>query len=285
MRPSYFDIHSHPNFAAFNADRDEVVQRARDAGVWLAAVGTQKDTSREAVELAEKYPEGVCAIIGLHPIHTSKSYHDTQELGEGGAEFTSRGERFEKKVYLPMAEHAKTVAIGECGLDYYRVEPEKIKVQEEDFLAQIELANEVGKPLMLHVRSAYEKTAEILKSHPAKAGAVVHCFTGTYGQAKLFLDLGYHISFSGVITYPPKKNPKAGEPASYDDVVRAMPLERIMADTDAPYLSPVPHRGKRNEPAYVSEIVKKIAEIRGEDLEMIRARLLENALKFFNLSA
>lgn len=283
MTTKFFDAHSHPNFVAYKDDRDEVVRRALEQGVWLTVVGTQKDTSQVAVELAEKYNEGVYAIIGLHPIHTAKSYHDTQELGEGGDEFTSRGERFDKKAYLPMATNKKTVAIGECGLDYYRVEPDKIKIQKEDFLAQIEMANEVGKPLMLHVRNAYEDTAEILKNHSAKAGAVVHCFTGTYEQAKLFLDLGYNISFSGIITYPPKKNPKHGELASYDEVVRAVPLSRIMTDTDAPYLAPVPYRGKRNEPAYVTEVVKKIAEIRGEDFEGVREIILENTLKFFKV--
>lgn len=274
----FFDVHAHVNFAAFDPDREATIKRALDDGVFVINVGTQQDTSRSAIELAEKYERGVYAIIGLHPIHTGKSYHDAKELGEGGKEFTSRGEVFDMDVYRTMAKHPKVVGIGECGLDYYRVEPESEKAQLEAFAKHIALANEVGKPLMLHVRtgsgkSAYRDAIAILKSD-AKVGGDFHFFAGSWDEAKKILDCGFSLSFTGVITFT----------RDYDEVVKNTPLERIMTETDCPYITPVPFRGKRNEPLYVQEVVKKIAEIRGEDYEKVRAQLVQNAVKFFSLN-
>lgn len=272
MRFSYYiDIHSHLNFAAFDTDREEVMARAREAGVAMINVGTQKDTSASAVVLAEKYPDGVYAAVGLHPIHTAKSFHDEEELGEGGKEFTSRGEVFDYDYYKKLALHPKVVAIGECGLDYYRIENGKEK-QEEIFRKQIELAIEVKKPLMLHIRSAYADAFKVLKTYTEVTGNL-HFFAGTIEEAKPFLDMGFSFSFTGVISFA----------RQYDEVVRYLPLERIMSETDCPYVAPVPFRGKRNEPAYVVEVIKKIAEIRNEDFETIRAQLLTNAVRFFGL--
>ena len=121
MTPKYIDIHSHVNFTAFDADRDDVIKRALDNDTWMINVGTQIDTSKKAVELANKYKEGVYATVGLHPIHTGKSFHDEQELGSEGKEFTSRGEAFDKEKYLELARNLKVVAIGECGLDYFHL--------------------------------------------------------------------------------------------------------------------------------------------------------------------
>ena len=275
MTPKFFDIHSHPNFAAFAQDRNEVVKRALDNSVFMNVVGTQRDTSQVAVELAEKYSEGVYATIGLHPIHTSKSYHDEEELGKGGKEFTSRGESFDYEFYKKLAASPKVVAIGECGLDYFR---DANKKQEENFSKQIELANEVGKPLMLHIRngknvSAYRLAAGILKEK-AKVAFNFHFFAGNLEEARLLLDLGATFSFTGVITFT----------RDYDEIIKYLPLEKIMAETDCPFVAPVPHRGKRNEPVYVIEVVKKIAEIRGENLEKVRRQLLQNSFAFFNLS-
>ena len=275
MLPKFFDIHSHPNFAVFAQDRDEVVRRALDNSVFMNVVGTQRDTSQAAVELAEKYSEGVYATIGLHPIHTSKSYHDEEELGKGGKEFTSRGENFDYEFYKKLAASPKVVAIGECGLDYFR---DANKKQEEIFSKQIELANEVGKPLMLHIRngkniSAYRLAAGILKKK-AKVVFNFHFFAGNLEEARLLLDLGATFSFTGVITFT----------RDYDEIIKYLPLEKIMAETDCPFVTPVPHRGKRNEPVFVIEIAKKIAEIRGENLEKVRKQLLQNSFAFFNLS-
>lgn len=292
IKPRFFDVHGHPNFAAFEKDRDEVVKRALDSGVWLAAVGTQKDTSRAAVELAEKYKEGVYAIVGLHPIHTGKSFHDKEELGEGGREFTSRGEQFDFDFYKKLAASPKVVAIGECGMDYYRVESQKSKViklkQEENFRKQIELAIEVKKPLMLHLRSgenisAYKNAYKILSTFDfGLLTADLHFFAGSIEEAKPFLDSGFYFSFTGAITYPPRKGESAG---SYDEIIKYLPLDRILAETDCPFVSPAPYRGKRNEPLYVTEVVKKIAEIRNEDFEKVREQLFNNALSFFRLNS
>lgn len=276
MNYRYIDIHSHTNFAAFDNDRVEVMKRAREAGVAMINVGTQKDTSASAVALAEKYLDGVYAAVGLHPIHTSKSFHDEDELGEGGKEFTSRGEDFDYEYYKKLALHPKVVAIGECGLDYFSRligdPPERREKQEEIFRKQIELAIEVKKPLMLHIRSAYADAFKILKTYMGVTGNL-HFFAGTIEDAKPFLDMGFSFSFTGVITFT----------HDYDEVVRYLPLDRIMSETDCPYVAPVPYRGKRNEPAYVVEVVKKIAEIRNENVETVRAQLLKNATQFFGL--
>ncbi|MDD5050906.1 MAG: TatD family hydrolase [Candidatus Pacebacteria bacterium] len=278
MKFQFVDIHTHVNFAAFDKDRDEVIKRASDAGVAMINVGTQVDTSKKAIEMAENH-ENCYAIVGLHPVHTSKSFHDEKELGEGGKEFTSRGEQFDTSVYRSMLKHPKVVGIGECGLDYYHLDEESIKIQQENFEMQIDLANEAGKPLMLHVRSnkesgksAYKDALEILKAR-AKVKGNFHFFAGTWDEAKQILDFGYTISFTGVITFA----------RDYDEVIKNAPLEMIMSETDAPYVSPAPFRGKRNEPAHVREVVKKIAEIRGEDYEKVRAQLAENAGRVFGL--
>jgi len=273
----YIDIHSHVNFTAFNADRDEVIRRALDNDTWVINVGTQVDTSKKAIELAHQYKEGVYAAIGLHPIHTGASFHDEAELGEGGKEFTSRGEIFDKDIYRELLKDDKVVALGECGLDYYRMEGESVEKQKEAFIEQIELANEIGKPLMLHIRDAYTDTLEILRKH-AKVGGVVHFFAGNLEEARSFLELGFLLSFTGVITYPPKKD---GTGSNYAEIIKNIPLDMILTDTDSPYLAPVPHRGKRNEPVYVKEIVKKIAEIKGLRESEVREAVIANAKKLF----
>lgn len=269
----YFDAHTHVNFVSYEDDRDEVIQRARDAGVVMNVVGTQLNTSSEAVALAEKY-DHIYATIGLHPIHTTKSYHDEKELGEGGKEFTSRGEIFDIAAYEVLARSARVVAIGECGLDYFRVAEDTKDVQVKAFVQQIELANKLGKPLMLHIRDAYDDALEVLKAH-AKVRGDVHFFAGDWGIAKKFLDEGYTLSFTGVVTFT----------HDYDEVVRNTPLDMILSETDAPYITPAPHRGKRNESAYVPLIVEKIAEIKGEDAEKVRDQLFRNACRVFQISS
>ncbi len=275
----YIDVHTHVNLAAFKDDWREVTDRALAEGVAHINVGTQQDTARRAVEIAEAYESGVYAVVGLHPVHTTKSYHDSTELGdsEEARGFTSRGEQFDRAYYQALVAHEKVVAIGECGLDYYRLEEGTLTLQKEVFTAQIELANEVGKPLMLHVRpgvggDAYLDAWEILKTH-AKVPGNVHFFAGTQNDAKRFFDIGYTISFTGVITFV----------RDYDEVLRYAPLSMIHAETDAPYVTPVPYRGTRNEPLFVREVVAKIAEIRGEEEEKVRVQLLENARTLFKI--
>jgi len=286
----YFDAHTHATFAAFDKDSKEVIARALAAGVWMVNVGTQKDTSKRAVEVAHTYKEGVYAAVGIHPVHTSKSFHDAQELGGGEAAkaFTSRGEEFDLGYYLELAHDPKVVAIGECGLDYYRsprtdadvtrTDAEEMKKnQEEVFIKHIELAHEVGKPLMIHCRSAFPGLIDILKAYRLKLKAdepgIVHFFSGTLDDAKKLLDMGFVFTFGGVITFA----------RDYDAVIKTLPMDRILSETDAPYVSPAPYRGKRNEPAYVVEVVKKLAELKGVSLEEMAKITFENACRIFSL--
>lgn len=278
--PKYIDIHSHVNFQAFDEDRDAVIKRALESDTWVINVGTQIDTSRKAVEMTNEYEEGVYAIIGLHPIHTGASYHDEKELGEGGKEFTSRGEVFSKDDYRTLLQNKKVVAIGECGLDYYRCDKESIEKQKEAFIAQIELANEFNKPLMLHIRNnpqdktydAYLDSLELLKKY-AKVKGDVHFFAGNLEHAKAFNDFGFTLSFTGVITFT----------SDYDEIIKNTPLNMIMTETDSPYVTPVPYRGKRNEPSYVREVVKKIAKVKGLEEEEVAQAVIDNAKRVFTL--
>jgi TatD DNase family protein len=271
--PKYFDVHTHVQFEAFNEDRQAVLERLKESETWIINVGTQKETSRLATELAETVPEGIYATVGLHPTHTGPSYHDTKELGKDGEEFTRKGEVFEADVYKSLAQSNKVVAIGESGLDYFRLPPESKEKQKEAFIQQIHLANEVGKPLMLHIRDAYDDAYEIIKSEARVVGNV-HFFVGSWEVAKKFLDLGFTLSFTGVITFA----------REYDYVVKNSPLSQILSETDAPYVAPIPYRGRRNEPLYVSEVVKKIAEIRKEDLGRVTEALVANTAKLFGIN-
>jgi TatD DNase family protein len=273
----YFDAHTHLNFAAYDTDRPEVFARTAEADVGINIVGTQFDTSKAAVELAHSYPD-TWATIGLHPIHTTRSHHDAQELGEGNKEFTSRGEVFDPQKYLELGRDPKVVAIGECGLDYYRNDPATRSVQEEAFIQQIEVANTLGKPLMLHIRAsqgtqdAYHDAIALVKAH-AKVPGDVHFFAGNWDTAKAWLDIGFTLSFTGVVTFT----------HDYDEVVRNAPLDMILSETDAPYVTPAPHRGKRNESAYIPEIVAAIARIQGIGEEEARAAILANVQRLFGL--
>lgn len=278
----YYDCHTHVHFAAFKEDMDAVIERARAADVGMITVGTQFDTSKEAVRVAEAH-DHVWAAIGLHPTHTDASFHDEKELGAEGGEFTQHGEVFDASAYEQLATSEKVVAIGECGLDYFRLEEHTKQRQADVFIQQIELANRLGKPLMLHIRnplrqgageaSAYEDTLEILKAH-AKVQGDVHFFAGDWGIARQFLDLGFTLSFTGVLTFA----------RDYDEVVKNAPLDMLLSETDAPYVAPKPYRGKRNEPAYVTEVVKAIAMIRGLDLESVQEALAGNARRVFGLT-
>ena len=284
----YIDIHAHTNFKAFDEDRDEVVNRALEDDTWIINIGTQYDTSKKAVEMTNEYADGVYSTIGLHPIHTSASYHDEAELGESGKEFTSRGEIFDKEKYKELVNLGKVVGIGECGLDYYHLSSDDIKKQKNAFIGQIELANELGLPLMLHVRNnntdktrnAYFDVYELIKKYSKidRPKGVSHFFAGSVEDMKRFIEIGVYISFAGPITYKPKP-----EICDYISVIKETPLNMILADTDSPYVAPAPHRGKRNEPIFIKEIVKKIAEIKGLNEEELAAQIMLNAKKLFNI--
>ncbi|HAE36542.1 TPA: hydrolase TatD [Candidatus Nomurabacteria bacterium] len=288
--PKYIDIHAHTNFKAFEEDRDEVISRALESDTWVINIGTQYDTSKKAVEMTNEYGEGVYACIGLHPIHTGASHHDQEELGSEGQEFVSRGEIFNKDKYRELAKQGKVVGVGECGLDYYHMDEDSIEKQKTAFVSQIELANELGLPLMLHVRNhstnkthnAYFDIYELIKKHsevrlPYHKG-VSHFFAGSVEDMKRFIEIGILVSFAGPITYKPKP-----EICDYEAVIRETPLGMILADTDSPYVAPVPHRGQRNEPSYVKDIVAKIAQIKGLSEEEVASQIVINAKKLFKI--
>ncbi|HEU5115031.1 MAG TPA: TatD family hydrolase [Candidatus Paceibacterota bacterium] len=285
MRPRFIDIHAHTNFTAFDADRQDVVRRALDQSVWIINVGTQKDTSRKAVEMTKEFPEGVYAVIGLHPIHVNPSFHDTEEIGEGGSGFSSRGETFDPEYYRMLAKEGgkKVVGIGECGLDYYRMPSDEERArQKAAFRAQIELALELDLPLMLHIRSgaggnAYREALDILgkykKEYGDKLRGDAHFFAGSLDDAREFLDLGFHLSYTGVVTFAKQ----------YKELVQATPIDRIMSETDCPYVAPIPERGKRNEPSFVIHTADKILGIKEMALDEGRAKLVDNAFRLFRL--
>jgi TatD DNase family protein len=251
----YVDIHSHVNFKDFDNDRVHVIQRAEENGVGMITVGTDVQTSKSAIKLAEDN-ENIWATVGIHP---------TEKVSFKGIE--------------ELAKHEKVLAIGECGLDYYHSEPGDIEGQRNLFIEHIELANSLNKPLMLHVRNgkngvdAYLDALEILKTH-SKVGANFHFFSGTREDLTAIIDAGYQVSFTGVITFS----------IDYDDLVRRTPADKIMIETDCPFAAPTPYRGKRNEPSYVIEMAKAVARIRNEDEEKVRLQLLENTKKFFKIN-
>ncbi len=265
MEFKYIDIHTHVNLDAFESDFHEVTEQTLSEGVAHINVGTGKETSKKAIELARQF-EGVFATVGLHPVRA------------GGGSEVEGGEVFGKEEYRLLSVNEKVVAIGECGFDYYRVDKETKDKQEEAFITQIELANELNKPLMLHIRDvqgsmqAYEDAIQVLKQH-AKVLGNVHFFAGTYEIAKHFWNVGYTTSFTGVITFANQ----------YDEVVKNAPIEMLHAETDAPYVAPKPFRGERNEPLHVREVYKRIAELRGENVDTVRVALLQNAERLFNI--
>lgn len=268
-----FDTHTHVNFTAFKDDRDEAMQRALESGTWMINVGTQSDTSKAAVDLAAKYPEGVFAAIGLHPVHTWQMMLDEEE-----SHFKSRQEHFDTISYHSMITE-KVVAVGECGLDYFRLpednKEEAIEKQKEAFVAQINFAKQHDLALIVHCREAYDDVLEILKAEYVGGRGVIHSFTADWETAKKFVDFGFYIGINGILTFD-----KTGKLA---EVVSKMPFDRIVTETDAPYLTPPPFRGKRNEPSYVKYVVEKIAQIRGVNIEEAAESTFNNACKLFKI--
>lgn len=251
------DSHAHIQTKEFSADIAQVVRRAVEAGVEkIIVVGGAGDLSSNdaAIALAESYP-GLYATVGMHP-------HDAKEVNE---------EEFQRLESL--AQRPKVVAIGESGLDYYYNHSPR-EVQVEIFRRFIHLAQESGLPLVVHVRDAYREAAEIVKHEGrGKLQGVIHCFTGDYNAASDLLDLGLYLSFTGILTF------KNADPLR--EVVRKLPLDRILLETDSPYLAPVPHRGKRNEPAFVCRVAETMAKVKGLPLDEVAQATTRNAEALF----
>jgi len=253
------DSHAHIQAPEYRAELPEILRRAREAGVETVIVvgGAGELSSNEAaVALADSHA-GLYATAGMHP-------HDAKDVGE------ETFERLEK-----LAGHPKVVAIGETGLDFYYSHSPR-DVQRKIFARFIALARKTRLPLVVHERDAHSDTAELLRSEGATdVGGVIHCFTGDYGAARAYMDLGFHVSFSGIVTF---KNAEA-----LRQVARQVPLERILVETDSPYLAPVPFRGKRNEPAFVRFVAETIARVRGVAMEEIAEITTRNACHLFGL--
>jgi TatD DNase family protein len=273
------DTHAHVNFVAFKEDSEKVIKRALKEGVWMINVGSQWDTSKRAVTLAEKFKKGVFAAIGLHPIHLEtklvKIKIDREEV-----EFKTAEEYFDKARYQKLAQSKKVVAIGEIGLDYYWRPKTKKKLelfkekQKESLIKQIELAQEFNLPIIFHCRMAHSDLLEVisLKFKASNLRGVIHCFTGTWEQAQKYLELGLYLGFNGLIF---KKN--------FDEIIKKTPLKRILLETDCPYLAPPPFEGQRNEPRFLKYIAEKIAHIKAQSVGKIAKVTTQNARELFSI--
>ena len=270
MSFTYVDIHSHLFFKDYDQDLEDVLTRMKEDGVSTITVGTELKTSKEAVAFA-RGREGFYASLGLHPNHAGE-------------------ETFSESDYAELAADPNVVAIGECGIDYYRLQSaggsrqvEEKKNQYREFEKQMEFAIEYDKPMMIHARptkgsmDAYLDIAAIIESRQKLAGEKLrgnmHFFVGSIDVAKKFYSLGFTTSFTGVLTFT----------HDYDEVVKYAPLDMIMTETDAPFASPAPFRGRRNEPSYVKYVVEAIARIRDSNVEDIRESVVKNATRVFNL--
>jgi TatD DNase family protein len=257
---SFIDSHCHLDNPQFDPDRDAVIDRALAAGVERRVVigtGEGPPDLEAGIRLADKH-DAIYATVGVHPHDaskaTSESYARLKEL----------------------LQHPKVVALGEIGLDYHYDHSPR-EVQREAFLEQMRIAGEASKPIVIHTREAWEDTIALLETYwrPHGLGGIMHCFSGNADQAALCVDLGFHLSFGGILTFP--------KSADIQEAARRAPADRLLIETDAPYLAPVPHRGKRNEPAYVAETARKLAQLRGVSPEEIAQTTTENFRKLLGM--
>ncbi|OGZ57619.1 MAG: hypothetical protein A2728_02685 [Candidatus Spechtbacteria bacterium RIFCSPHIGHO2_01_FULL_38_11] len=298
------DTHAHLHFHSFRNDREEVIKRTLDEGISFVMPGTQIDTSRAGVELAEKLNDSrIYASIGLHPIHVNKDRVDEDEVGLL-EKFTTREESFNRGAYEELIVSSKVIAVGEIGLDYWRKpkttarKKEFVFRQKDAFTSQLDLALQYKKPLILHCRVAHDDMLDILKNHPIttklQSPGVVHSYTGTLEQLKKFLDMGFYIGVNGLVFKLP----------FVEDAVAQAPLERIVLETDAPYLLPplpavafasreLRRNGsakegqvkdtERNEPIFIKHTAQKIADIKGLTLQEVEAQTTKNAQTLFGV--
>ena len=250
------DTHAHIMVPAFDKDRDAVIRRAREAGVeCIIAIGMDIETSLAAIALAEQY-DGVHATVGIHP----------SEVPEASPEDFERIEA--------LAGHPGVVGIGETGLDFYW-DTSRVDRQKEYFRKHIQLARKVGKPVIVHDRDAHDAVLTVLDTEKtSEAGVILHCFTGDQAMAKTAVAAGYHVSFGGIVTF--KK-------ATIGDVVRQVPIDKLLLETDAPYLSPHPYRGKRNEPARVVHTAVAVALYRDMPVDELADTTTANACTLFDI--
>jgi len=243
------DTHAHLNFNAFENDFDKVIKGSLAEDIWMINVGSNYETSKRAKEIAEKY-NGVFAANGLHPIH-------------------AKDENFNASKYRSLCQSDKVVAIGEIGLDYFKDYELFKEKQKQVFLQQLGLAKELDLPVIIHCRMAHEDLLEILNY---KLRGVIHCFTGNWQQAKKYLDMGFYLGVNGIMYKFDLK-----------EVIEKTPLEKILIETDCPYLVPPQADSKRNEPIFIKYIVQDIAKIKGIDFQKVAETTSQNAKKLFRI--
>lgn len=251
-----FDSHCHLHFPQYADDFSDVLARMREKDMGAVLIGTDIKTSAQAIELAAQH-DFLWAAVGLHP-------NDNP------------AEEFDATAFEELAQHPKVVAVGECGLDYFRSggTPEEQTAQRERFLKHVELAEKVHKPLVVHCRNAHEDMLEILTEQKPNVPIILHFFTGSGELAQKYLGLGCYLSFPGPVTYTDM----------YDESIRLCPMEKMLVETDAPFAAPAPFRGKRNEPAYVEHVARKIAALKSLSYEEVAAQTAKNAQKIFNIA-
>lgn len=254
MEYRIIDTHCHPQFPQYDADRVEVVERTLSKGVGMVCVGTNLDMSVAAIELASRY-EGLYASVGLHPNDELDGLYDERE-------------------YEKLAAHSKVVAIGEVGLDYYRTpSPEHRRTQRVRFISQLAMARRLSLPVIIHCREAHEDMAAVLLNEGVGMKAVVHSFNGSVGQARTYLNGGFFLGFNAIVTYSQE----------YEEMLKFVPLDRIVLETDSPYLAPAPFRGKRNEPLYIEGVGNYIAAKRGIAEHELFSATTRNAMELLKI--
>ncbi len=290
----FIDTHGHVSFQAFKDDADVVLKRALQNNTWVVMPGTQFATSQKAVEMAERYQEGVYAAIGLHPIHLAEKRRiDVLEVQSEEVQekdwmlFETKGEEFEYEKYKILGNNKKVVAIGEFGLDYYyepksKTKREAQRVQQKTALAlQLKLAEELRLPVILHCRKAHNDLLEILNTRyniqNTKLRGVVHCYTGDLKQAEQFYNLGLYFGFNGLIFKDVSVLPNP------EEIIASIPLDRIVLETDSPYLVPPAAKTERNEPLFVKYVAEEIARIKKIDVEEVASVTTANAKSLFAL--
>ena len=279
----FIDSHCHLQFKSFESIQKDMINRCIEAGCIMNTVGTHLDTSKAAVALAEAYPE-IYASVGLHPIQ-SKKVGVTEEY----TSFVARGEDFETEAYRTLIQSSsKVIGIGETGLDAYHIPKDMPLTQVMDdqwnlFMRHVELSEEFNLPLVIHIRNAHAEMIKRLKEYYSSGKqirGVVHCYTGNWENAQQYLDMGLYLGFTGIVTFPPKKNnPK--EQLDLLAVVDNIPLDKMLVETDAPFLAPQAHRGKQCEPWMTREVIQFIAERRGLNYDDLEKITVENTKRLF----
>lgn len=252
------DSHAHLDLPEFDNDQSEVIKRAKKSGIdYILTIGINSESCSKAIKLADSY-DFIYASIGIHP-------HDAKDVNENT--YT---------VLKSLANNKKVLAVGEIGLDFHRnLSPRDIQIKR--FREQINLANELKLPVIIHNRDAHKETLEILREEGAKnLGGIIHCFSGDYSMANSCIDMGFYISIPGTVTFP--------KAVGLQEIVKKLPISRILIETDCPFLTPVPYRGKRNEPSFIRYVAEKIASLKGKSFEEVAEITSQNFRSLFATS-